>query len=94
MAHCHAATAGPDLLEASPVVLADTVREAPHHEVLVHLGGPVPEGFERFARLIELVAVDDDTDRQQARQRWKHYADRGYAIEKHDRAARAAQEAR
>ena len=87
--HCHAASAEPRVLAASPVVLADTPRGTPHQEVLVNLGGAVPEGFERFERLIELVAQEDG-DRQQARQRWRHYADRGYAIVKHDLAVREA----
>ena len=87
--HCHAASADAPVLAASPVVLADSPRGTPHHEVLVNVGGPVPEGFERFERLIELVSVDDD-DRQQARARWKHYADRGYAIRRHDLAGEAA----
>ena len=26
----------------------------------------------------------DEQDRQLARRRWKHYADRGYGIQKHD----------
>ena len=73
----------------APVVLADSPRQAPHQQVLVNLGEPVPEGFEQFERLIEVV-TGDDQDRQQARQRWKHYADRGYAIVKHDLAAREA----
>jgi len=47
----------------------------------------VPEGFERFERLIEVVSQDDG-DRQRARARWKHYADRGYAIQRHDLAQR------
>jgi DNA polymerase-3 subunit chi len=69
------------------VVLADAVREVPHHEVLVNLGGPVPEGFERFERLIEVVTGEEE-DRRQARARWKHYADRGYAITRHDLATK------
>ena len=80
--HCHA-RAEPSVLAASPVVLAETVHDTPHHQVLVNLGGPVPDGFERFERLIEVVTLDDD-DRQQARSRWKHYTDRGYAITRHD----------
>ena len=48
----------------------------------------VPAGFERFERLIELVGNVDD-DRAQARQRWRHYADRGYAITHHDLAQRS-----
>jgi DNA polymerase-3 subunit chi len=81
--HCHAASAEPQVLAASPVVLAETARGTPHQDVLVNLGGRVPEGFERFERLIELVARDE-ADRLQARGRWKHYADRGYAIKTHD----------
>jgi DNA polymerase III subunit chi len=81
--HCHAASAEPQVLSASPVVLADTARGTPHQQVLVNLGQAVPDGFERFERLIEVVSQDEG-DRQQARARWKHYADRGYAIQRHD----------
>ena len=85
--HCRAGSA-PAVLAASPVVLADAPRAAPHQQVLVNLGREVPDGFERFERLIEVVTVDE-ADRLQARQRWKHYAERGYAITRHDRAAEA-----
>jgi len=81
--HCHAAQADAQVLAASPVVLADAPRGAPHREVLVNLGGAVPEGFERFERLVEVVSLDE-ADRQQARGRWKHYKDRGYDIVRHD----------
>ncbi|MEO8653844.1 MAG: DNA polymerase III subunit chi [Ramlibacter sp.] len=87
--HCQAGSA-PAVLAASPVVLADAPRAAPHHQVLVNLGRQVPDGFERFERLIEVVTADE-ADRLQARQRWKHYAERGYAITRHDRAAEAQQ---
>jgi DNA polymerase-3 subunit chi len=87
--HCHAANADAQLLAASPVVLADAPRGTPHQEVLVNLGGPVPDGFERFERLIELVSQEPE-DRQQARARWKHYQDRGYAIQRHEVPAREA----
>lgn len=81
--HCNAANADALVLAASPVVLAEAPRAAPHHEVLVNLGGPVPEGFETFERLIELV-TQDEHERLQGRRRWKHYADRGYAIRRFD----------
>ena len=55
----------------------------PSNGVLLYLGDTVPVGFERFERLIELVGTDE-VDRTQARQRWRHYADRGYAIQRHD----------
>jgi DNA polymerase-3 subunit chi len=70
----------PILLATSP---ADPVFAASPHGVLVNLGQAVPEGFERFERFIELVASAED-DRFSARQRWKHYKDRGYALKKYD----------
>ena len=87
--HCHVASAEPHVVAASPVLLADSPRGTPHQQVLLNLGGPVPDGFERFERLNELVA-EDEGDRQQGRRRWKHYADRGYAIRKYDVAEREA----
>lgn len=80
--HC-LATAPEAVRAATPIVLAERCAELPQAGVLVHLGDAVPEGFERFERLIELVATDD-ADRAHARQRWRHYADRGYAIQRHD----------
>lgn len=68
---------------ATPVLLAADLDTCPHHEVLVNLGQQVPAGFERFERFIELVTLADD-DRAAARGRWKHYADRGYAMKRHD----------
>jgi DNA polymerase III subunit chi len=85
--HCYGAGAGEGVVGRSPVVLAEEPDSAPHQHVLVNLGGPVPQGFERFERLSEVV-TGDDSDRQQARLRWKHYADRGYAITRHDLASR------
>ena len=86
--HCRA-SANEAAQAASPVMLTDAVPAAPHQQVLVNLGGQVPDGFERFERLIEIVGTQDD-DRLQARGRWKHYADRGYAITRHDLAARSS----
>jgi DNA polymerase-3 subunit chi len=81
--HCRA-SAAPALLAASPIVLAAPDEPVPHQDVLVNLGDEVPPGFGRFARLIEVVSRDDMDDRARARLRWKHYADRGYALVKHD----------
>jgi DNA polymerase III subunit chi len=76
-------TSSAAVLAASPVVLAESPQAAPHQHVLVNLGASVPDGFERFERLIEVVTVQED-DRQSGRRRWKHYADRGYAIKRED----------
>ena len=71
------------LAAATPLWLVERPADAPHHEVLVNLGDEVAPGFERFLRLIEIVPAEDAA-RQAARQRWKHYADRGYKLSTHD----------
>ena len=71
---------------ASPILLAASPKGCVHHNVLVNLGSGIPEEFERFERFIELV-TQSDADKQAARLRWKHYADRGYVMKRHNLAA-------
>jgi DNA polymerase-3 subunit chi len=74
------------VLSRSPIVLLteERLELTPHRDVMLHWGPRMPpSGFESFVRLIELVSVDE-ADRQSARQRWKHYAERGYPITRHD----------
>lgn len=80
--HCHLES-DTWIVAASPVILATSTQSAPHQQVLLNLGPGVPGGFEQFARVIEVVTLDDE-DRQFARGRWKHYAERGCAITRHD----------
>jgi DNA polymerase-3 subunit chi len=80
--HCFA-SAPAAMLAATPIVLCPALRDAPHHDVAVNLGAQVPEGFERFERLIEVVTVHED-DRAHARQRWQHYKSRGYELKRID----------
>jgi DNA polymerase-3 subunit chi len=63
--------------------LIEDASRSTHHEVLVNLGDEPPIGFESFARVIEIVSPEE-ADRSAARNRWKHYAARGYAIERHE----------
>lgn len=86
--HCFCGAPAP-VLEATPIVLCDSARDAPHHEVLVNLGQEVPQGFERFERLIEVVTLEEG-DRQGARARWQHYRSRGYDIQRRDLEAQEA----
>ena len=78
------AEAGAFDLKASEGDLNKLIRA--ERTVLVNLGDSVPQGFERFERLVELVGANEE-DRLNARDRWKHYAHRGYAIIRHDLAA-------
>lgn len=84
--HCRL-PAPADMAAASAVLIGGEPGQWPHHQVMLNLGGQVPAGFERFERLIELVTGDED-DRHHARQRWRHYAARGYPIVQHDLSAR------
>lgn len=83
--HCRA-TAGGGTLAVTPVLLAESLTASPHHDVLVNLGQRIPDQFERFERFIEVVSQVED-ERLAGRSRWKHYADRGYAMKRHDQAA-------
>ncbi len=82
LAHCHVSS-DPSMLAMSPVILATHIEKTPHRQILLNLSATVPLGFERFQRVIEVVALDDDS-RQIARSRWKQYVDLGYAITRHD----------
>jgi len=79
----------PEVQNASAVLLSEAPGLCAGRDVLVNLGDEVPEGFEQFKRLIEIVPFDDH-GRMTARQRWKHYASQGYDLIQHDLAKRNA----
>lgn len=81
--HCFGESS-PDLLAHTPVVLA-LAAHGPWsiRPLLINLSTEVPVGFEHYDRVLEVVS-HDESDRQKARDRWKHYANRGYAISKFD----------
>jgi DNA polymerase-3 subunit chi len=70
-------------LRATKLWLVEDAHQVEQRDVLVNLGVEAPGGFESFARVIEIVTADE-SDRAAARERWKHYAARGYAIQKHE----------
>jgi DNA polymerase-3 subunit chi len=82
LAHCTAADAL-EVQQASPVHLDADVLGRDDFNVIVNLGDDIPQGFERFERLIEIVA-NDDHGRSEARQRWKHYKAQGFDLIQHD----------
>jgi DNA polymerase-3 subunit chi len=80
--HCRS-TAVASTVAASAVILAESLTGIDRSDVLINLGQALPMEFERFERCIEVV-TGDEQDRSAARQRWKHYASRGYVLNKHD----------
>lgn len=70
-------------MAASPILLVEQLDVYRSGSVLINLGPQVPSGFERFERFIE-VASNSEYDRLAARDRWKHYRDRGYALRRHE----------
>jgi DNA polymerase-3 subunit chi len=82
IAHCGIDASQP-IREKSPVVLTCAVDSALTTRVLVNLNESVPDGFEVFQRLIEIVTYDE-SDKKAARARWKFYADAGCQMVRHD----------
>lgn len=80
--HCHVESDA-IVLNNSPVVLAKSLESVPHRQVLLNLGASIAAGFETFERVIEIVALDDES-LQTARTRWREYTRLGYAITRHD----------
>jgi DNA polymerase-3 subunit chi len=81
VSHCQVAQV--HLLPHSAVILATQLAPVEGVQTAVNLGPGVPEGFEGFERLIEVVS-HDPADRLQARDRWKHYTALGYSLQRHD----------
>ena len=77
--HCRSEHA---LAAVTPVILDHLSERLVHDQVLINLREETPAFFSRFQRLVEIVGLDD-ADRQAARERYRYYRDRGYAIRTH-----------
>lgn len=78
--HCRASS---PLAAETPILLADQLEQLPQDHCLLNLSNEIPPGFSRFEELVEIVSTDDG-DRLPARDRFKHYRERGYALESRD----------
>jgi DNA polymerase-3 subunit chi len=74
--HCDA---GASLAAETPIILADQLEQLPHDRCLLNLANELPPGFSRFEEVVEIVSTAD-ADRLPARERFKFYRERGYAI--------------
>lgn len=55
-------------------------------DILINLSPDIPTGFDRFQRVIEIVA-GTDSEREQARQHWKEYKRLGISVQAHELSA-------
>lgn len=67
----------------TPVVLCARLDAAPHHDVLINLADAVPDGYARFARVIEIVGRSED-EKVPGRDRFRQYRADGHEIVRHD----------
>lgn len=73
-----------DALAAETPVLIASGEETPAQcELLLNLSQECPPHFERFERLLEIVATGDE-ERKAGRGRYRFYVERGYKISNHD----------
>lgn len=72
--------------QRSPVLIGHQQLPELKPDVLINLADDVPNFFSRFGRIAEIVAGDEQ-QRQLARQRYKFYRERGYALETHELAS-------
>ncbi len=75
----------------TPVLIGDEPAAAARCDVLLNLAAGTPPAFERFERLLEVVALEGP-EREEARSRYRYYRERGYLIADHDLAGSARRE--
>ncbi len=73
----------PHVQARSPIHLASDASSHNGATVLVNLRAEMPQGHDRFARVIEVV-TNDERDRSDARERWKRYKSLGIEPQRHD----------
>ncbi len=75
--------AGSPLAAETPVVIGSRLEALPNDDVLINLGDDLPDGFERFSLVIEVVGPSDP-ERQAARGRFRRYKEQGHTLSAHD----------
>ena len=65
------------------VLLGHQFEPDPFFDVLINLDKTVPAFFSRFKRVLEVVNQDDNV-REQGRQRYSFYRERGYPLHHHN----------
>jgi DNA polymerase III subunit chi len=74
----------PEIFALAPVVLVESASSSSTSDILLNLGDAVPEGFDRYSKVVEVVSSFDEQDRAMARARWRQYQGAGHDIERFD----------
>lgn len=69
--------------DTAPVRLGYGTQPGVQADVLINLGDEVPDSFEQYERVTELVDQSQEI-KQQARQRFRYYRDKGYTPHTHN----------
>ena len=68
--------------DTAPILIGHDQEPGEHQDVLVNLSGKVPEFFSRFDRVAEIVPLAEEK-RLAARENYRFYQKRGYALNYH-----------
>ncbi|MCV2368708.1 DNA polymerase III subunit chi [Roseateles oligotrophus] len=77
-----AAAADPMVAAATPILLIEHALNLGHREVLLNLGLEMPQGFDQFQRLLEVVSQDAEQV-QAGRRRYRLYEELGISVNHH-----------
>jgi DNA polymerase III subunit chi len=69
-------------LAITPILLVENSAELPHRDVLLNLGQELPQGFEQFQRVLEVVSQQPEQV-QAGRERFRQYKALGHEVSHH-----------
>lgn len=82
--HAVAGAAPASLTQRSAIVFtSELLAERSRRDVLVNLHPQLPQGYDTFERVIEVVSAQGE-DRESARTKWRQYTAAGHNIVRHD----------
>lgn len=78
--HCRV---GDALAGETPILITSTLDSHLKNHVLVNLSNNIPDAFERFSKIVEIIDLQDDVKRP-GRERFRFYRAQGCVLESHD----------
>ncbi|MFQ5545132.1 MAG: DNA polymerase III subunit chi [Acidiferrobacterales bacterium] len=72
-----------DLDQEVPILIGEQEPPENWHDVLISLASAIPSFFSRFGRVADVVGATEEA-KQQARERFRFYRERGYSLQTHN----------